>query len=220
MVTYLILGLSRKDVEVFTFADVAAANRAIETRFANCSTSVVSEVGDLASKSGPSLVAMHNALAPDGAKPVNKFETRSIGAERVFGLLESQFRNQPVESEAANSKVASAAETQNGENEMAKKGKKAAKVAKKKNGTALAVRENSSLGRVLKYGVEGSKTLGQLVPLMRLADNGRNQKSRAKFRVKKVAALVGGTFEIDDKEVVSITLPKGKTLESIFGIEE
>lgn len=130
MTTYLIKGLTRAGTEVFTFTDDAAATRAAEGRFLDHPTAIFSNVGDLANRSGPSLVAFHNALIPEGVKPVNKFETRTIGAERVFALLESQYQHQPVESEAANSKATEAASTKD-EDDMTTKGK-AKKVKKAK----------------------------------------------------------------------------------------
>jgi hypothetical protein len=110
---------------------------------------------------------------------------------------------------------------------MATKGKtkkKAAPAAKKaktpkaaKSGAKAVVREETYMGRILKYGVEGTKSLAQLVVLSKIADNGRNSKSRVKFRAKKVAALVGGTFSIDEKEIVTIKLPSGSSLDKVFG---
>lgn len=44
--------------------------------------------------SGPGLVALYNALAPISG-PVNKFESRSRGKERVFALIEDEYLYKP-----------------------------------------------------------------------------------------------------------------------------
>jgi hypothetical protein len=193
-------------------------------------------------KSGPALVGLYNALGAlatfgegnDAFIPISRFATRADGQRRVFALLEANFKNAPEAAAPPKAEGESAATTETAteekEAEVAKKGKtkKAAKAKvpaakkdpkpKKAKGAKATVRENSSYGRALKYGVDGSKTLAQVTALVKLKDNGRNPLSRVKFRLKKVAALVGGTFEIDEKtSVVEIKLPKGVTLDSIFG---
>ena len=228
MRTYLIKGLSRKGIEVFAFSDAGAAARADESRFADHPTVFGAGEDDFASKlSGPAIVGLHNALIDEGAKPVERFATKGDGAKRLFALLTEKFSTIPVEPESKSVAGADAAATtnENEEDDMATKGKKTTKAAKPKKapgekkakGAPALVREETYKGRILKYGVEGTKSLAQLVVLSKLADNGRNSKSRVKFRAKKVAALVGGTFSIDEKEIVTIKLPAGKTLDKIFG---
>lgn len=181
---------------------------------------------------GPTLVRLHNALLAIEAagkdenlyKPVNKFATKADAQRRTFALIEAIGSKAP-EAAAPPTAGEGAAndETSTNEDEM-KKGKKtkAAKPKKapgekKAKSAGALVREETYMGRILKFGVEGTKSLAQLVVLSKIADNGRNSKSRVKFRAKKVAALVGGSFSIDEKEIVTIKLPAGKTLDKIFG---
>lgn len=127
MTAYLIKG-TPPSVEVFTFTDPAAANRAAGSRFEGAPTTVVAEESDLASMSGPAIVALHNALAQDDSQVVSRFATRSDGARRTFARLEERFRAQPTESESKN---VPAEVINEGEAEVApKKSKKAAKPKK------------------------------------------------------------------------------------------
>ena len=130
MTAYLIKGLSRKGMQVFTYTDMAAAERASETRFREHPTTIAASHDDLSSKSGPALVSLYNGLIPEGEKPIERFMTRSAGAERVFELLVKQYQHQPVESESAS--VAPADATTSNEEDMATKGKKSTKTAAKK----------------------------------------------------------------------------------------
>ena len=142
-VTYLIKGLSRKGMQVFTYSDISAANRAAETRFTDSPTTVAASDADLMAKSGPALVALYNGLIDDADKAIERFNNRGDGARRVFTLLVEKYAGQPVESESKNVDQAdakSAGDTEtNNEDDMATKGKKVKKAAKAK--VAKAPRE-------------------------------------------------------------------------------
>lgn len=75
-----------KGAEALVAASKRIAGQAIEVE------------ADLASFSGPSLVALYNALgAESGTPPVSRFTTRGDGARRCFTIIEEKYRNQPTE---------------------------------------------------------------------------------------------------------------------------
>lgn len=188
-------------------------------------------------KSGPALVGLYNALRiladghADPATQVTRFATRADGQRRVFALLEANFKNAPevaappkVEDDsAANSET----ETTTNEDDMAVKGKKkvkkakaapAAKKPKKEKGSKALVREDSSRGKLLKLAVNNPGiSVKSLATRAEISGEGSaTAETRVKMRLRKVAENVGATVSFED-EKVAFDLPKGVTLDSIFG---
>jgi hypothetical protein len=225
MVTYLIKGLALKDFGVFTYSDAASATRAAESRFLDETTMIVSAEIDLEAWAGPALVRTYNNLIEEGATPVNKFATRADGARRVFALLEDKYKNQPVESEAANSKATSAAATdetkpKDGEDDMAVKGKtKKAKAPKKDKAERATVQKDSSRGKLLALAVNNPGiTIKSLATRADVSGEGSmDAAGRVRLRLRKVLEKVDGATVTFEDGKVEVKLPRGVTLEKLFG---
>lgn len=193
--------------------------------------------------SGPRLVRLYNVLAKKLGRPAtSRFATRTDGAERTFALIEALYGNQAPEAAAPTSSGETAA---NKEDDMATKKPtkakkaKAEKVAKapkapkppkavkapkasreKKNGgTTAIVRESSNRGKLLRIAVENPGiSLKALASRAGTSSEGSTDApTRAKIRLRKVSeAIEGSTVAFDDGKV-TFALPKGVSLDSIFG---
>lgn len=112
-----------KDLRVLVYAERSHAEASILATTAPDSE-VVSSALDLGGRPGPKIVMLYNALLPEGEKPISKFETRTIGAERTFRALEVKYGNAPAEpAPPAVSDPADSSNQPNDEDDMTKKTK-------------------------------------------------------------------------------------------------
>ncbi len=226
MTVYLIVGTERGSTTVEKFGDVAGANARMLEIADDEPTWLVTCAADLATKPGPLLVKLHNALAPEGAAPVKKFETRTAGAERLFRLVSGNDQPKEAAPPAAPAAAPAAGTPSTGENEddMKKKAKKAkvAKVAKVGGAKAL-IREESSRGKLLRIAVDNPGiSLKSLASRAGVSGEGSlDAPARARLRLRKVAdAIEGSSVEFGEKgDHVTFKLPKvgPTTLDKVFG---
>jgi len=225
------------------FATVAASLGVAQSAIASTSDAdtaelvAIAEPLDLISKapaadlSGPRLVRLYNVLAERlGRETTERFKSRTAGAERVFALIEELYQNQAPEAAAPTSSGETAA---NKEDEMATKKPAKAKKAKvekvakapkaprekKSGGTAALVRESSNRGKLLRIAVENPGiSLKALASRAGTSSEGSTDApTRAKIRLRKVSeAIEGSTVAFDDGKV-TFSLPKGASLDSVFG---
>lgn len=116
---------------------------------------------------GPGLVSLYNSLT---GSSLSKFETRTVGKKRIFDILEERYQHQPHEAApaAASPSEAStgeaAATTTEGDEDMAKKGKKVRVRAKRVKGEAKPRGVGKPAGKVsdlrlIREGTDRAKVL-------------------------------------------------------------
>ena len=145
-------------------------------------TWLVTCAADLATKPGPLLVKLHNALAPEGTE-VKKFETRMHGADRLFRLINGD--NPKDSAPTAEPAAAPTALPSNVEKEAemakTKKPKKVKTVRVKAVRVAKAPKDRSYKAKVVSKG--GEKAMGSALELIKRANGATAQEIADKLEV-------------------------------------
>lgn len=218
--TYLVHWMPlQTDVKVMRFENAAAASTAYAALPEARAGSILDGPVDFADEiSKTMLVRLYNALAKE-VPPINTVSNRTVGMEKVWGILTTKFNNLPITA-SKEPKVESVTEDQVTDNtaetptDAPAVEEKRTRALKSETGAFKAVREGSSLATILRM-MNGKNTFEKIAEKSDIPPGVFSVVEKVKHRVKHVLRVSHGIeHTVDDKGHIHAVFPGDVTLAS------